>query len=114
GEVQGVWEAGCRFDGWSEFFDPEAWHAALESVGVDAHEHACRPRREDEPLPWDHLDSGVTREFLWRERERASRGQVTADCRWAGCPGCGVCPAVGADPGDPGRKGRPSPGDDSV
>ncbi len=98
GAGQRVWEAGCRFDGWSEFFDPGTWYGALDAVGVDPHRQARRIRSEDEPLPWDHLDAGVTREFLRRERARAHRGEVTGDCRWTSCPGCGVCEVAGMDP----------------
>ncbi len=114
GAVQRVWEAGCRFDGWSEFFDPQTWFAGLEAVGVDAHRYAGRTRSEDEPLPWDHLDAGVTKEFLQRERARAYRGQVTGDCRWTGCPGCGVCEGLGIASSPLGDGDSRCPGDARV
>ena len=46
-------------------------------------------REKDEILPWDFIDAGVTKAFLWREKERAERGEITPDCR-KGCQGCGL------------------------
>ena len=40
-------------------------------------------------MPWDVIDCGVTKEFLWREREKAEKAQTTKDCR-KGCNGCGL------------------------
>ena len=48
------------------------------------------PRRPA-PLPWDHLEAGVSRAFLLRERERALAGSRTEDCRYAACRQCGAC-----------------------
>ncbi len=81
---------GCRFDGWGEHFNFAAWQAAFAAVGIDPRWY-LRRRETDEVLPWDHLDSGVTREFLLRERERALSGEPTPDCRNSACTGCGVC-----------------------
>ncbi|TWJ17598.1 radical SAM-linked protein/radical SAM family uncharacterized protein [Geobacter argillaceus] len=81
---------GCRFDGWGEHFNFSAWQAAFAAVGIDPRWY-LRRRETDELLPWDHLDSGVTREFLLRERERALTGEATPDCRTGDCTGCGVC-----------------------
>jgi radical SAM family uncharacterized protein/radical SAM-linked protein len=81
---------GCRFDGWWEHFDRLKWAAAFENSGTDA-EFYLRRRELDEPLPWDHIDCGVRREFLLAEREAALGGASTPDCRGAACTGCGVC-----------------------
>ncbi len=81
-------ERGCRFDGWSEHFDYEAWMQAFADCGVRP-ESYTRERSVDECLPWDIVDCGVSRAFLLREKERAERAEVTPNCRSA-CSGCGA------------------------
>ena len=81
---------GCRFDGWWEHFDRLKWAEAFEKTGIDATFY-YRRRELDEPLPWDHIDCGVRREFLIAEREAALVGAPTSDCREGECTGCGVC-----------------------
>ena len=83
-------ERGCRFDGWTEEFQLETWMEALSEAGLSAGEY-LRPRSEDEILPWDHIDIGVSKEYLLRERARALAERSTADCRNGACQGCGVC-----------------------
>lgn len=81
---------GCRFDGWGERFDAARWRQVFEECGIDPGWY-LRRRELDEILPWDHLDFGVTREFLRRELERSGVGTYTEDCRHGVCSGCGVC-----------------------
>jgi radical SAM family uncharacterized protein/radical SAM-linked protein len=81
---------GCRFDGWWEHFDRLKWVQAFEDAGMDATFYHRR-RELDEPLPWDHIDCGVRREFLLAEREAALTGAFTPDCRDGKCTACGVC-----------------------
>jgi radical SAM-linked protein len=81
---------GCRFDGWSEELNLEAWLAALAEAGLSPEEY-LRPRELDEALPWDHIDVGVTKAFLLTERERARAGEASGDCRSGRCLNCGVC-----------------------
>jgi len=83
-------ELGCRFDGWREHFSLERWLQACADCAVEP-EWYLRRRNLDEILPWDHLDCGVTREFLLAERERAHAEAVTKDCRDGSCSACGVC-----------------------
>jgi len=83
-------ELGCRFDGWREHFSLERWLTALDDCGIQP-EWYLRRRGLDEVLPWDHLDCGVTREFLLGERERALAETGTTDCRHGECSACGVC-----------------------
>ena len=90
GEVmEQAWRLGCRFDGWSDQFRYDLWLKAFEACGVDPDFYALRPRPEDEVFPWDHLDCGVTKQYLLNEWHRALRGETTPDCR-RGCTGCGV------------------------
>ncbi|MBI5483258.1 MAG: TIGR03960 family B12-binding radical SAM protein [Deltaproteobacteria bacterium] len=83
-------ELGCRFDGWREHFRLEKWLQAFADCGVEP-EWYLRQRLLDEILPWDHLDCGVTRDFLLSERERALAEAATTDCRDGSCGACGVC-----------------------
>lgn len=80
---------GQRFDGWDECFDFEKWMDIFASVGIDPAFYANRQMSYDEILPWDHIDCGVTKEFLMRESEKARRGVTTPDCRTQ-CSACGA------------------------
>lgn len=82
---------GCVFDGWSEHFKPALWQAAFASQGLSAEQFAEREIVYGAPLPWAHIDCGVSAEWLWREYIRAGRAELTADCRHGVCSGCGVC-----------------------
>ena len=84
-----AFEKGCYLDGWSEVFSFEKWMDAFRETGVDPDFYAHRRRGRDEILPWDFVDSGISKEFLWREKEKAEQGIVTRDCR-QGCNGCGL------------------------
>lgn len=86
-----AYHKGCRFDGWSDQFRYDLWAAALAEEGLDPDFYTLRPRDIREPLPWDHIDSGVTKTFLAAEWENATRGAFTADCRVDDCNQCGVC-----------------------
>ncbi|MBS3948555.1 MAG: TIGR03960 family B12-binding radical SAM protein [Dethiobacter sp.] len=80
---------GCRLDSWDEHFSYTRWRQAFAEHGLDLEEYAVRDLNPEEPLPWDHLDTGVAKHFLLQEWARALAGEVTADCR-DGCLGCGV------------------------
>ena len=80
---------GARLDGWDEYFKYSVWLDAFEKCGVDPAFYTTRGYGEDELLAWDHIDVGVTKKFLLRERGQAYNGCVTADCR-QGCAGCGA------------------------
>ncbi len=83
-------ELGCRFDGWREHFSLERWLQAFADCAVEP-EWYLRRRELTEILPWDHLDCGVTRDFLLAEREQALAEAATKDCRDGSCSACGVC-----------------------
>ena len=95
--LEEAWRHGCRLDGWGEHFRPELWEEAFRAAGVDPAFYNARRRSPEEIFPWDHLDSGATREFLWEENQRALTGEATADCRWEGCYLCGVCQELPVD-----------------
>lgn len=85
---------GARFDGWSEVFDPGLWRKAFKLAGIER-DFYLRRRDFDEILPWEHINSGVAREYLLRERERALAGKTTLDCRFGRCTGCDCCVDLG-------------------
>ena len=80
---------GAKMDGWDEYFDYSIWQAAFEKCGIDPAFYTTRGYDEEELLPWDIIDVGVTKKFLLRERHRAYDAQITPDCRH-GCSGCGA------------------------
>jgi Radical SAM superfamily. len=87
--IKKAWEKGCRFDSWNECFNFETWMDAFKETGIDPAFYANRKREENEVFPWDHIDVGVTKEFLKRERRRAYEGKSTFDCRKF-CIKCGI------------------------
>ncbi|GLW27021.1 B12-binding domain-containing radical SAM protein [Microbispora amethystogenes] len=108
--IRAVWEDGGRFDGWSEHFSFERWMAAAERAlagePVNVDWYTIRERDEHEVLPWDHLDAGLDREWLWQDWQDALGDVEVEDCRWTPCYDCGVCPTMGTEiqVGPTGRK----------
>ena len=80
---------GAKLDGWDEYFNYSHWFDAFNECGVDADFYTTRGYGEEEILPWDTIDVGVTKRFLRLERKRAYEEKVTPDCR-EGCAGCGA------------------------
>ncbi|NEA21164.1 TIGR03960 family B12-binding radical SAM protein [Actinomadura bangladeshensis] len=99
--IRAVWEDGGRFDGWSEHFSYERWTScaerALADEPVDLAWYTTRERDEVEVLPWDHLDAGLDREWLWQDWQDAIDETEVEDCRWTPCYDCGVCPTMGTE-----------------
>jgi radical SAM family uncharacterized protein len=97
--IERVWRDGGRFDGWSEHFSFERWvHAADDELhGVDLAWFTTRERDGDEVLPWDHLDSGLDKQWLWDDWQDALGEFEQDDCRWTPCFDCGVCSNLGTD-----------------
>jgi radical SAM family uncharacterized protein len=102
--ILAAWRDGARFDGWSEYFSFGRWTAACEQAlsgsAVDLAWYTTRERDYGEVLPWDHLDSGLDRDWLWEDWRSAvapdGAGEVE-DCRWTPCYECGVCTAMGTE-----------------
>ncbi len=102
--VEAVWRDGGRFDGWSEHFSYDRWMAACDEVladePVDLDWFTTRERGFDEVLPWDHLDAGLDRDWLWEDWQDAldpDGALEVEDCRWTPCYDCGVCPEMGTE-----------------
>lgn len=80
---------GCYFDSWEEHFRFDTWMQVFRDMGVDPAFYANRALGFDETLPWDHLDYGVTKQYLIREYEKAMQARTTQPCNRA-CAGCGA------------------------
>lgn len=81
---------GCKFDGWKEHFDFAKWMQAFQHAEIDPDGYVSRERDEQEIFPWDHLQTGVAKTYLWNERLRSRQGEPTPPCD-ADCRRCGVC-----------------------
>ena len=102
--IRSAWQDGARFDGWSEFFSYDRWARcaaeALAPDGIDLAWYTTRERGYGEVLPWDHLDAGLDRDWLWQDWLAAidpAGAEQVEDCRWTPCFECGVCPAMGTE-----------------
>jgi len=84
-----AYKNGCLFDSWSEYFKNDVWMQAFKTLSLDMDFYNNRERQKDEILPWDFIDAGVTKAFLWREYENGRAEKVTPNCR-KGCAGCGA------------------------
>ena len=89
-----AYQKGAIFCSWMEHFKLEPWLEALAECQLDPDDY-IRARDLDEPLPWDHLESGVSKKFLAHELQLALAGKITSDCRYATCHACGVCDLEG-------------------
>ncbi|MBN1658999.1 MAG: TIGR03960 family B12-binding radical SAM protein [Anaerolineae bacterium] len=92
--IHRAWQLGARFDAWGDQFKGEAWRQAFREAEVDVGFYAWRERSVDEVLPWDHIDSGVSKRFLARDYQASLRGETHPDCREQ-CYGCGILTAFG-------------------
>lgn len=87
--IERAWSMGCRLDGWSEVFDFRRWERAMELTGINAEDFARREYGRSDILPWDNIDVGVTKDFLWQEKQKALDENITPDCR-KHCQKCGL------------------------
>ena len=92
--LETAWRKGAHLDTWDDYFSLARWEEAFEECGVDPAFYAYRQREKDELMPWAMISSGVTENYLWRERERAFEGVTTPDCR-TNCNACGANRLVG-------------------
>lgn len=87
--IERAWSLGCRLDGWSELFHYDTWKIAMDSTGINAKDFATRTFHCADTLPWEPIHTGVRKEFLWKEYEKALSASFTVDCRKS-CHNCGL------------------------
>ena len=88
--IHKAWQAGARLDAWSDHLDPGLYFQAADELGIDM-DASLQAIPEGHRLPWDHIDSGITKAFLRLEKKRALKLEYTPDCRQGDCQHCGVC-----------------------
>jgi len=103
--LETAWRFGCRFDSWADCFRYNQWKKAFDLCAVDPDWYAYQSYGKEDVLPWDHIDSGVSRKYLWQEYQRSFESQTTVACREGRCTGCGLCPALEVEP-ETGRRGK--------
>jgi radical SAM family uncharacterized protein/radical SAM-linked protein len=86
-----AYKKGCRFDGWSDKFHYRLWQEAVAEESLDPDFFSADKQDLNEPLPWDHIDSRVSKDFLKSEWQKAQDLSFTNDCRHGMCAQCGVC-----------------------
>jgi len=89
--IEDVWRAGGTFQEWSEHFSQDKWYDAVARHGLDIDRYVYRHREEHELLPWDHIDAGLHKDFLWQDWRDALDELGLEDCRWTPCYDCGAC-----------------------
>ena len=86
--IELAWKKGCKFDSWDDQFKFDLWMEAFDELNINPEFYANRKREFDEILPWDHLDYGVSKQFLINENKKAHSNETTPHCRIK-CAGCG-------------------------
>ena len=87
--IEQAWQSGAKFDAWDEGFQKDYWYKAFDVSGIAPEFYTQRKRETDEVFPWDHISSGVSKDFLLEEYEMSQRGETRSDCR-GGCHVCGI------------------------
>ncbi|GAB1482799.1 hypothetical protein MASR2M78_16150 [Treponema sp.] len=88
--IEEAFLAGCRLDAWDEYIHKEAWKKALSNHSK-AVSRALGPRETESPLPWDDIDSGISKNYLKREYKRSLNSSLTQACEENCTQNCGVC-----------------------
>jgi len=94
--IKRAWKKGCRFDSWSHHFKYDIWMEAFKEEGIDTDFYTTRERGKDELFPWDFINAGVSKKFLYNEYEKSFNGDLTSDCR-KGCKNCGIIEHYGKE-----------------
>lgn len=106
--IEAAWRAGAGMDAWFESLDCTyaAWTGAIADAGLEGRYREMEVGgwsavsaldRDDleafcsQPLPWDHIDTGIDKAWLADDLQRALAAAVVPDCSFDGCSSCGVC-----------------------
>ena len=95
--IEYVWRRGGVFQEWSEHFDLNLWEEGMAACGLSMDWYVHRHRSEDEVLPWDHVNAGLHKDFLWQDWQDSLAGYGLEDCRWTPCYDCGACTEYGIE-----------------
>ncbi len=87
--IENAYKKGAVFDAWTDFFSYERWIEAVSDSGLSLDFYVYRKKDIEEKLPWDFIDTGVTKEFLKREYKNALNETVTPNCAMK-CSACGA------------------------
>lgn len=87
--IEAAYRKGCIFDAWTDYFKEDVWEQVMDENGVSRYFYNYRERDKEEIFPWDFIDIGVSKKFLYREYENSLQEKVTPNCR-AKCSGCGA------------------------
>ena len=93
--IEALYKKGCYLDAWGEYFDKNVWRETAIECGFTPEEKAQKSYNLDEELPWDFIDTGVSKEWLKQEYQLAFKQpkefnlQPTCENK---CVNCGVCP----------------------
>ena len=93
--ILNAWNAGAKFDSWSEYFNVDRWVSAFKEEGLDLNRFAERDIPIDGILPWDNIDTGINKNFLKSELTKSMKGEFTKDCRKSECVFCDICHSFG-------------------
>ncbi len=88
--LHNAWKCGARFDSWDDVFRFSTWENAFESEKVDFREYLSELHTES-VLPWDHIDTGLTKNHLLKEFKMASDGKSSSPCSEKDCAVCQGC-----------------------
>jgi len=89
--LEEAYRRGCRFDGWTEYLRFDLWEKAFDATGIDPDTYLRGPATVEAPLPWDWIDTGIKKTFLYEEHHRALGG-VASPLQCNGrCADCRVC-----------------------
>ncbi|PSB22283.1 TIGR03960 family radical SAM protein [Phormidesmis priestleyi ULC007] len=110
--VRRAWELGAGMDAWWESLDQafSAWTRAIDESGLtwkyrkvengewnvfeqgkDDEGQSKSHSSLDDALPWDHIDTGIDKQWLKDDLQRALEAAIVPDCSFEGCSHCGVC-----------------------
>jgi radical SAM family uncharacterized protein len=87
--LKSAWKNGCKMDGWKEKFNLNKWLESFEENNLVPNSYTSKIDI-DSVLPWEHIHSGVSKQFLIREYQKAMKQETTEDCRIYPCIGCGI------------------------
>jgi radical SAM family uncharacterized protein len=86
-----AWKNGAKFDAWQDQFNLSAWQSAFITANLDPNFYTHRVRERDEVFPWDHINLGVRKSYLYQDYQMSLTGQLRPDCRQH-CHACGILP----------------------